>query len=77
MILTSTHDDVIRYVYEETNQYENEQIEDALAEDQELLTFYLDTLETKQLMNKIVRTPSDRCVQNILDFSRNYAVVRY
>jgi peptidyl-tRNA hydrolase len=75
MIQISTHDDVIRYVYEETNHYENEQIEDALADDQELLTFYLDTLETKQLMNKIVRTPSDRCVQNILDFSRNYSAM--
>jgi hypothetical protein len=72
MIQTSTPDDVIRYVYEETDSYENEQIEDALVGDQELLTFYLDILETKQLMNKIVRTPSDRCVQNILDFSRNY-----
>ena len=72
MIQTSTHDDVIRYVYEETNHDENQQIEDALAEDQDLLTFYLDTLEIKQLMNKIVWNPSIRCVQNILDFSRNY-----
>ncbi len=75
MIQTFTHDDVIRYVYEETDNFENEQIEEALAEDQELLTFYLNTLDTKQLMNKIVRTPSDCCVQSILNFSRNYAAM--
>jgi hypothetical protein len=74
MILTSTPDDVLRYVYEETDEDENEQIENALVGDQELLAFYMDALETKQLMNKIVRTPSERCVQNILDYSRNYAV---
>lgn len=72
MIQLFTPDDVIRYVYEETSENENVQIEDALASDQELLAFYLDTLEMKSLMNKIARTPSNRAVSSILAFSQNY-----
>ena len=72
MIQTFTPDDVIRYVYEETTEEENTLIEDALIGDQELLEFYLDALEVKSLMNKIVRTPSNRVVSNILEYSRNY-----
>ncbi|GAB3927083.1 hypothetical protein [Larkinella terrae] len=73
MIQIFTNDDVIRYVYEETSAEENLLIEDALMAEPELMSFYLDTLEVKCLMNKIERTPSDRTIQNILNFSRNYA----
>ncbi|WP_128546302.1 hypothetical protein [Larkinella soli] len=72
MIQTFTNDDVIRYVYEETSSEENLLIEDALMAEPELMTFYLDVLEVKCLMNKIERQPSDRSVQYILNFSRNY-----
>ncbi len=72
MIQTFTPDDVIRYVYEETSDEENTLIEDALIGDQELLEFYLDTLEIKSLMNKLERTPSKRVVSNILEYSQNY-----
>ncbi len=72
MIQLSTPNDVLRYVYEETTELENELIEESLVSDTELLTFYLDALETKHLMNKVVRTPSDRVVQNILNYSSNY-----
>ena len=68
MIQLSTPNDVLRYVYEETTELENELIEESLVSDTELLTFYLDALETKHLMNKVVRTPSDRVVQNILNY---------
>ncbi|NBB19975.1 hypothetical protein GVN20_11485 [Runella sp. CRIBMP] len=72
MIQTFTPDDVIRYVYEETTDEENTLIEDALIGDQELLEFYLDTLEIKSLMTKIERAPSNRAVSNILEYSQNY-----
>lgn len=72
MIQTFTPNDVLRYVYEETTDFENEQIEDSLAGDSELLIFYMDALETKQLMNKIARNPPERVIQNILSYSRNY-----
>ncbi|MFD1144768.1 hypothetical protein ACFQ4C_26805 [Larkinella insperata] len=73
MIQIFTNDDVIRYVYEETSAEENLLIEDALMAEPELMSFYLDTLEVKCLMNKIERTPSDATIQNILNFSRNYS----
>lgn len=72
MIQTFTPDDVIRYVYEETTDDENLLIEDALMGDQELLDFYLDTIELKSLMTKISRKPSERTVANILAYSQNY-----
>jgi hypothetical protein len=72
MTQTFTPDDVLRYVYEETSAQENAMIEDALLGNSELLESYLETLEMKLLMNKISRTPHDRVVDKILDFSRNY-----
>ncbi|WP_266368482.1 hypothetical protein [Tellurirhabdus rosea] len=73
MIKTFTNDDVIRYVYEETTSEENHLIEDALMAEPDLMLFYLDTLEIKMLMNKIERQPSERTLQNIFEFSRNYS----
>ncbi|GAB3328708.1 hypothetical protein GCM10027299_31270 [Larkinella ripae] len=73
MIQIFTNDDVVRYVYEETSAEENLLIEDALMAEPELMSFYLDALEIKCLMNKIERTPSNSAVQNILNFSKNYA----
>lgn len=72
MIQIFTNDDVIRYVYEETSAEENRLIEDALMAEPELMSFYLDALEIKCLMNKIERTPSAASIQNILTYSRNY-----
>lgn len=72
MIQTSTYDDVIRYVYEETSEEENLNIEDALMSEPELMTQFLETLELRALMNKIERHPRQSSVENILAFSRNY-----
>lgn len=70
MTKTFTYDDVIRYLYAETTLNENDQIVEALALDDDLMNFYLDSLEIKEQMNKIVRTPSDRSVQKIIHYSR-------
>ncbi|TAF02938.1 MAG: hypothetical protein EAZ14_04335 [Runella slithyformis] len=72
MTQTFTPNDVLRYVYEETSAQENLLIEDALLGNSQLLDFYLEALEMKLLMNKISRTPHNRVVDKILDFSRNY-----
>jgi hypothetical protein len=73
MIQTFTNDDVIRYVYEETTSEENLLIEDALMAEPELMTFYLDLLEMKCVLNKIERQPSGRTIDAILNYSRNYS----
>ncbi|MCF0057790.1 hypothetical protein [Dyadobacter sp. CY356] len=74
MTKTFTYDDVIRYLYAETTLNENDQIVEALALDDDLMNFYLDSLEMKEQMNKIVRTPSDRSVQKIIHYSLQQTV---
>lgn len=72
MIKTFTQDDVIRYVYEETSEEESLLIEDALMSEPDLMTFFLDTLELRALMNRIERQPRQQTLQNVFDYSRNY-----
>ena len=72
MIKTFTQDDVIRYVYEETSPEENLLIEDAMMSEPELMTFFLEALELRALMNKIERQPRENTVQSILNYSKNY-----
>jgi hypothetical protein len=72
MIKTFTQDDVIRYVYEETLPEESLLIEEALMSEPDLMTFFLDALELRSMMNKIERQPRPSAVDNILNYSRNH-----
>jgi hypothetical protein len=72
MIKTFTQNDVIRYVYEETSPEENLLIEDALMSEPDLMTFFLEALEMRALMNKIERQPRRNTVQSILDYSKHH-----
>ena len=72
MTKTFTQDDVVRYVYEETSPEENLLIEDALMMEPDLMTFFLDALEMRAMLNKIERKPRTNTVQAILDYSQNY-----
>ena len=72
MIKTFTQDDVIRYVYEETSPEENLLIEDALMTEPDLMTFFLEALELRALMNRIERQPRKSTVQSILDYSKHH-----
>ena len=69
MTKTFTYDDVVRYIYSETSSEESESIARALTCDDDLMSFYLDTLEIRNQMNLIVRQPSQRVVSNILAYS--------
>jgi hypothetical protein len=70
MTKTFTYDDVVRYLYAETTENENELIVEALALDNNLMNFYLDSLEIQSQMNKIVKSPSDRTISEVLNYSR-------
>ncbi|AUD05203.1 hypothetical protein [Spirosoma pollinicola] len=72
MIKTFTQDDVIRYVYEETSPEDNLLIEDALMSEPDLMTFFLEALELRALMNRIERQPRRDTVQSILDYSKHH-----
>ena len=69
MIKTFTYDDVVRYAYSETTNEENEQIAEALVSSEDLMSFYIDTVEIQRQMNLIVRHPSGGIVQNIMAYS--------
>jgi len=72
MIQTFTQHDVIRYVYQETTEEENLMIQDGLVHDTEMLEFYLDMLDVKAGLDKSFQQPSERSIDNILAYSRNY-----
>lgn len=72
MTKTFTHDDVLRYLYEETNTEESNLIEESLVADPDLLLFYLDMADLKLSLNQAESSPSDRTVNAILAYSRNH-----
>lgn len=72
MIKTFTYDDVVRFIYAETTEDENVQILKALTFDEDLMNFYLDSLEMYRQMNLIMKSPSDLSVEKILNFSYSY-----
>ena len=69
---TSTQNDVVRYLYNETSIKENSLVEEALLFDKDLLDFYLDCANLKSGMDKIQLSPSDSAIERILSYSRNY-----
>jgi hypothetical protein len=72
MIQTFTHNDLIRYAYNETTDEENLLIEDALTQEPEMLTYYLNVLDLQVALSDAKLEPSDRAVQNILSYSGNH-----
>lgn len=72
MTKTFTQDDVVRYVYEETSPEENLLIEDAMMSEPELMTFFLEALELRALMNEIERQPRISTVKTILNYSKHH-----
>ncbi len=69
---TSTQNEIIRYVYNETSPSENVLIEEWIAGDTENLDFYLDCLQLKEEMDQIVLVPKDITLERIFDYSRSY-----
>lgn len=69
---TSTQDDVVRYLYNETSALENASIEEAMLYDKQTLDFYLDLAELKLELDHALVSPPDRAIERILDYSRNY-----
>lgn len=74
---TSTQNEIIRYVYNETSASENVLIEKSISSDEEMLNFYLECIFIKEDLNLIVLSPKDRTINNILDFSKNYEPTIY
>ncbi len=67
-----THDDLIRYVYEETTTEENRLIEKALAIDNALLEQYQELQGLKEQLDGSMLAPSEKTVNAILEYSKDF-----
>ncbi len=71
MIRTFTQDDLIRYVYQETTEVENKEIEQAMLFDTELEAQYKEISGIKNRLDTVVQSPSNRVIANILNYSKS------
>jgi hypothetical protein len=72
MIQTFTHNDLIRYAYNETTEEENQQIEEALIQEPDMLNYYLNVLDLQVGLTGAKMEPSERSVRHILSYSANH-----
>jgi hypothetical protein len=72
MIQTFTHNDLIRYAYNETTDVENQQIEELLAQEPEMLNYYLNLLDLQCALSADKMEPSKQAILNVLSYSANH-----
>ncbi len=71
MTKTFTQDDLIRYIYHETSDQENKEIENALICDDVILEMFNKLKSTIQQLDKIEKSPSGQTIDKILDYSKS------
>lgn len=76
MIKTFTQHDLIRYLYHETTEKEEREIDKALLTDTELRAMYTSMLAIKKEMEASHVEPSAKTVLNILSYSKSTASVK-
>ncbi len=74
MIQTSTQNELIQYVYNELADDACAQLESALMQDSELAEGCSDLLLLQQLLDGAMKAPSERSVQNILNYSKSLSL---
>jgi anti-sigma factor RsiW len=74
MIKTFTHNELIQYVYDELQDEVKEQLERALAMDQELAEACSELLVAKGALETLSSGPSPKCISNILIYSQNLSM---
>lgn len=70
MIKTFTQNDLIRYLYHETTEKEEQEINKALLSDSELRAMYTSMSAIKKEMDNAQLEPSPATVLNILSYAR-------
>lgn len=74
MIKTSTQNELIQYVYNELADDAREQLEVALMHDNELADDCSDLLLIQRLLDGATKSPSDRVINNILNYSKSLSL---
>lgn len=72
MIKTFTKNDLVRFVYKELSEEEQNQIKNSAIQDPEVEDSLKELEETKENLNKVMASPSQRSIDNILTFSRDF-----
>jgi hypothetical protein len=66
MTKSFTPNDLLRYIYQEMSEGENELVVQALRSDDHLMQDYLDMLSTLDQLNQLILIPSEKVVKSIL-----------
>ena len=72
MTKTFTHNDVVRYIYNEIESDQKTEIENALICDPELLDLFHEFGTVKKQLDKAVKIPSNQVIKSILDYSKSF-----
>lgn len=75
MTKTITRDDVLRYIFRETSNDENLAIENELLRNESLMDFYKQSVESVHEVQHLELNPSDRAINNILNYSESTKAV--
>lgn len=70
MTKTFTPNDVLRYLYKETNPVENRQLEEAMLVHADLLDQYLQLTSIKEQLDQVREAPTENTIQAILEYSK-------
>ena len=68
-----TKNDILSFVYGETQASEKVEYLSQIADDQDLSDFFAEVLHLKEDLDKIELKPSAKSVKDILSYSKNYA----
>lgn len=72
MTKTFTKNDVVRFVYKELSEEEQNQIKNSAIQDPELEDSIKELEATRDSLNKVMASPSQQSIDHILAFSRDY-----
>ncbi len=71
MIKTFTHNDVIRYIYNETSVEESKALAHALLTDEVLMEIYKELSALTENLDSAMLEPSQKSVDTILNYSKS------
>ncbi len=72
MVETSTQNEMIKAIYHELNSEDMVELEMQLENNAEFENNFEDLSVIKSELNKLIETPSDSVIQNILNYSISY-----
>jgi hypothetical protein len=72
MIQTSTHHDLIKFLYDETSAKEDNDMQRRLMADENLLEEFMQMIVLKSALEEVCLNPSDQVIQNILHYSKSF-----